>query len=235
VEPLISPQTPPIEAVNISKSFFRKDGSQVVLFRHLSLSIAPGEILGLMGASGQGKSSLGNILLGLLSPEEGKILWQKKSLKGLPPEEYRCLRPRYQKVYQDPSASFFPGHTLYRTFQDFFRWGRRPELSRKEEWESSLRKGMEQAALSEKLLQRYPWQLSGGELQRFALLRALLFDPFFLVADEPTSRLDASVQARVARFLTEEARKRGVAVLFISHHQALLEVLCSRILQLREK
>ena len=235
MEPLTSSQTPPIEAVNISKSFFRKDGSQILLFRHLSLAIAPGEILGLMGASGRGKSSLGNLLLGLLSPEEGRVLWQGKNLKELPPKEYRRLRCRYQKVYQDPSSSFSPRHTLYHTFRDFFRWGKPSGFSPRKEWEDSLRRGMEEAALSEKLLQRYPWQLSGGELQRFALLRTLLFDPFFLVADEPTSRLDASVQARVARFLTDEARKRGLAVLFISHHQALLEVLCSRILHLRER
>lgn len=232
MDSLIPLEDIPIRGQNLSKSFRRKGGAEVALFRDLSLALKPGEIVGLSGISGQGKSTLGNILLGLLPANEGSVMWQGKKLEHLSREEYRTLRPRYQKIHQDPGSSFSPRHRLNEIFQDFFRWGKHSNLSDREEWNEKLREGMKKASLSEKLLLRYPWQLSGGELQRFALLRALLFDPFFLVADEPTSRLDSSVQARVARFLAEEARERKIAVLFISHEEALLKVLCSRILRL---
>lgn len=185
-----------------------------------------------MGPSGRGKTTLGNILLGLLPADGGSVRWSGEELGRLAPGKRKTLRPRYQKIHQDPAASFPPRRTMTEVFRDFFRWGRLPDCLDREGWRQALAEGMEKASLSERLLGRYPCQLSGGELQRFALLRALLFDPLFLVADEPTSRLDPSVQARVAGLLTHEAEERCLAVLFISHDEALLEAVCSRILRL---
>jgi len=221
-----------IEGRNLSKSFRRKDRSRITLFRDLSFHIEKGEIVGLMGPSGQGKSTLGNIMLGITGPDGGNIMWNGSDIAHMQKAEKAELRPRFQKIQQDPGASFPPQYMLRELFHDFFKWGRHPFLSTREKWDEALSEGMEKASLDEKLLDRRPCQLSGGELQRFALLRAMLFSPLFLVADEPTSRLDPSIQAKVGRMLESEAKKKDTAILFISHDRALLEALCSRIVTL---
>jgi peptide/nickel transport system ATP-binding protein len=223
----------PIEGISISKSFPRRDSSRTILFQDLSLSIEEGEILGLMGQSGLGKSTLGNILLNITPPDRGDVLWCGTKLKDLTRSRKKALRPLFQKIQQDPIGSFPANRTLRKLFKDFFCWGKHPLSPSKKIWDSTLEEGMEKASLSEKLLDRFPFQLSGGELQRFALLRAMLFNPLFLVADEPTSRLDPSVQAKVCHMLAREARTTGMAILFISHDQSLLEAVCSRILKLK--
>jgi ABC-type oligopeptide transport system ATPase subunit len=221
-----------VEGQSLSKTFLRKGGSQIVLFSHLSVSFKKGEVVGLVGPSGKGKTTLGDILLGLIVPDRGKVLWKGQDIRTLSKTKKKNLRPYFQKIHQDPGSSF-PQNRLIRTiFEDFFRWGYHPALSSEKEWWNALGEGMEKASLSERLLHRYPCQLSGGELQRFALLRALLFSPLFLVADEPTSRLDPSVQAKVAHMLVEEAHVKSIAVLFISHDEVLLNALCSRIIRL---
>lgn len=224
--------TSTVEGTALSKSFMRRDGSCITLFRDFSVCIDAGEMVGLMGPSGQGKSTLGNILLGITRPDKGRIMWNGSDIAHMPKAEKAELRPRFQKIQQDPGASFPPRCTLRNLFGDFFRWGRHPLLPNRQEWDRALSEGMERASLDEKLLDRFPCQLSGGELQRFALLRAMLFSPLFLVADEPTSRLDTSVQAKVARMLESEAKEKDTAILFISHDRALLEALCSRIVTL---
>jgi ABC-type oligopeptide transport system ATPase subunit len=221
-----------VEGQSLSKDFLRKGGSRIALFSHLSVSFKKGEVVGLVGPSGKGKTTLGNILLGLTAPNNGKVLWEGQDIRTLPKTKKKDLRPYFQKIHQDPGASFPQNRLIKTIFEDFFRWGHHPAISSEKVWWDTLGEGMEKASLSERLLHRYPCQLSGGELQRFALLRAMLFSPLFLVADEPTSRLDPSVQAKVARMLVEEAHAKGIAVLFISHDEVLLNALCSRIIRL---
>lgn len=182
------------------------------LFRPLSFTLAPGEILGLSGPSGCGKSSLGNALLGLL-PHQG-TLWRDPA------------RPRFgfQKLWQDPPAAFPARLSLQQGLDDL--------LARHQIERSRVAPLMAQLRLSPDLMQRLPTGVSGGELQRIALLRALLLNPVFLFADEPTSRLDPVTQAETMQLLTELARERGMAILLVSHDRAMLSACCDRVITL---
>ncbi|MFT3689134.1 ABC transporter ATP-binding protein [Paenirhodobacter sp.] len=183
-----------------------------MLFQGLDLALHPGEIIGVTGPSGCGKSTLGDVLLGLARPDHGTV-----ARGGGAPV-------RFQKLYQDPPSAF-PRHVpLGRALDDLVRLhrldaGRIPAL-------------MERLRLAPVLLGRRPTEVSGGELQRLALLRVLLLDPLFLFADEPTSRLDLITQAEVTELLAETARETGMALLIVSHDADLIRKTADRALEL---
>ncbi|ALN75601.1 ABC transporter ATP-binding protein [Aureimonas sp. AU20] len=173
------------------------------LFSGQSFRLQPGEILGLTGPSGCGKSTLGDVALGLLRPDAGRVARRS----GLAPAAF-------QKLYQDPVAAFPPRRTLRRTLADLVALhrldaGRLPAL-------------MERLRLHPALLDRRPGQVSGGELQRFSLLRVLLLKPALVVADEPSSRLDLVTQKEMIELLVEAATEDGCAILLVSHDEALV-------------
>lgn len=183
------------------------------LFADVDLSVQPGEIIGVTGPSGSGKSSLGDILLGLLAPDAGRVT----RAEGI-------SRHRYQKIYQDPPSAFAPRATIRRTLMDLVALHGLKE--------SAILPLMQRLRLNPSLLDRQPGEVSGGELQRFALLRVLLLDPVFLFADEPTSRLDLITQQETIALLVELARERGCALLIVSHDTALIEKTCDRTLSI---
>jgi peptide/nickel transport system ATP-binding protein len=202
-----------------------------MLFSGVDLAVKRGEIVGLYGPSGIGKTTLGNVMLGLQRAHGGMVAWQGERLDDLSRNRFKSLRPLYQKVHQSPAMAFSPRMTIGRSMLDVLAMaaGRNGEDAAKA---NLLETALDQVGLGRDLLGRFPRQLSGGELQRFAVARALLHSPCFLVADEPTSRLDASVQAVVARLLQSVARDRDMGMLFISHDKVLLKVICDRILEL---
>jgi peptide/nickel transport system ATP-binding protein len=184
-----------------------------LLFSDQNLSLRPGEIVGITGPSGSGKSSLGDTLLGLLKADAGQAI-------RLPQ-----VKPvRYQKLYQDPPSAFPQKITLGEAIADLVRLHRLDG--------ARVQPLMERLRLSPVLLTRLPTEVSGGELQRFALLRVLLLDPIFLFADEPTSRLDLITQQETIELLTELARERNCAVLLVSHDAALIEKTCDRLVRI---
>lgn len=180
-----------------------------LLFDGQDLTLRPGEIVGITGPSGSGKSSFGDLLLGLLKPDAGEVI-------RLP----QASAIRYQKLYQDPPSAFPQKITLGEAIADLLRLHRLDG--------TRVAPLMERLRLSPVLLTRLPTEVSGGELQRFALLRVLLLDPVFLFADEPTSRLDLITQQETIDLLTELARERNCAVLLVSHDAALIEKTCDR-------
>ncbi|WP_245162935.1 ABC transporter ATP-binding protein [Cobetia amphilecti] len=183
------------------------------LLRDVELGVKGGEIIGVQGASGCGKSSLGDALLGLLAPHSGRVLQHAERLE-------------YQKLYQDPVATFPPRRTLGRLLKDL---SARHRLD-----ESQLPQLMEQLSLAPELLSRLPGQVSGGELQRFALLRLMLIKPRFVFADEPTSRLDPLVQQEVIACMVKMVREQGTALVLVSHDAALLRKVADRVLVVEE-
>lgn len=215
-DPASWPQTPPRPASGAP--VLRAEGLSVSrggrrLFDGLGLDLHPGEIVGIWGPSGCGKSTLGDVLLGLTRPDAGRVTRGA----GLAPQ-------RFQKLYQDPPSAFPRCLALGRALDDLVRL-HRLDAARIPPLMSRLR-------LSPALLARRPTEVSGGELQRLALLRLLLLDPVFLFADEPTSRLDLITQAEVTGLLTEVARETGMALLIVSHDPDLLSRSADRVISL---
>lgn len=179
------------------------------LFEELSFTVRPGEILGVTGPSGCGKSTLGDILLGLAAPSSGAIRRQ--------PGLSRCA---FQKLHQDPVAAFAPSVTLRQLLADLVRL-HRLEAAR-------IGRLMQRLRLDERLLDRLPGNISGGELQRFSLLRVLLLDPALIFADEPSSRLDLITQQEMIELLVETAEESGTVILLVSHDEHLVEAVADR-------
>lgn len=202
------PRAPGARPVLTATGLGKTRGGQL-LFSGRDLTVLPGEIVGITGPSGCGKSTFGDILLGLVAPDAGTVA----RAEGV-------SRVRFQKLYQDPPAAFPQKVSIRRALRDLVRLhgldaGRIAPL-------------LERLRLSPDLLDRLPGQVSGGELQRFALLRVLLLDPVFLFADEPTSRLDLITQQETVELLAEVARERDCAVLIVSHDEELIRKVSDR-------
>ncbi|PJG83697.1 ABC transporter ATP-binding protein [Caviibacterium pharyngocola] len=185
------------------------------LFSDVNFSLHQGEVLGLVGDSGIGKSSLGDALCGLLKPKCGQISWQIKT-----------KRHQVLKLYQDPPSAFAPHIPLQTLLNDVIE---RHNLDR-----SKLPYLLEQLKLSPELLQRSAENVSGGELQRVAILRALLFEPVLLFADEVTSRLDPITQKETLDLLTEQCRQYRCALVIVSHDLDLIRHYCHQIIDLAQ-
>lgn len=185
------------------------------LFTDLDIDLRPGQMVAVTGASGCGKTTLGDVLLGLRAPLRGRVSWAGDD-PYLNRSATRRLRRRYQKLHQNPASAFMPGEMIGR--QIGFLAEIVPGLDLTERLPALL----ERLRLRTALLARLPSEVSGGEAQRLALLRLLLLEPLVIVADEPTSHLDPIVQREVIGLLRECVDRDGLAVMLISHDQALV-------------
>ena len=185
------------------------------LFEALSFEVRPGEILGVTGPSGCGKSTLGDVILGLTAPSAGAM----RRKPGL-------SRFAFQKLHQDPVAAFAPAATVRQLLTDLVRLHRLDA--------SRIGRLMQRLRLDERLLDRLPGNISGGELQRFSLLRVLLLEPALIFADEPSSRLDLITQREMIELLVEMAEEARTAILLVSHDEALVEAVADRRIHLAD-
>jgi oligopeptide transport system ATP-binding protein len=180
----------------------------------VSIDIYPGETLGLVGESGCGKSTLGRALLRLTEPTGGQALFRGRDLAHLSKAELRKHRRHLQMIFQDPYASLNPRMTVSQIIgEPLDTFG----ISRGRERERRVSELMETVGLSPRFLQRYPHEFSGGQRQRIGIARALAADPDFIVADEPISALDVSIQAQIMNLMERLQRERSLTYLFISH------------------
>ena len=198
----------------------------VVAVDGVDIRIDEGETVALVGESGSGKSTLSRLLLYLIKPDEGKVLFEGVDLAELKRRELRRLRTKMQLIPQNPEDAFDPRWRLYSSLAEPLRihgFGREEERERVLELVKAV-------GLKEEHLSRYPHELSGGELQRAVIARALALSPKFIVCDEPTSMLDLSTQASIVRLLMKLQRKMGLTILFITHDVELAEFVGDRIL-----
>ncbi len=181
----------------------------------VTLDIMPGETLGLVGESGCGKSTLGRALLRLTEPTGGQVIFRGRDLAHLTRRELRAERGRLQMIFQDPYASLNPRMTVGQIIgEPLTTFGL---VNGRKERDASVRELMTTVGLSPRFSRRYPRAFSGGQQQRIGIARALAVNPDFIVADEPLSALDVSIQAQIINLLQQLRRERGLTFLFISH------------------
>src|SRR6266481_3584190 len=202
---------------------FRRPALREVI-RRVDLAVSRGSVLGLVGESGFGKTTLGRLLVRLLRPTSGGIQFDGVEIGRINEAEMRPLRARIQMIFQDPQSSLNPrlrlGVTLTRPLQVYGRLkGRRDQRDRA----AAL---LDLVALPTGLIDRYPHELSGGQRQRAGIARALALEPDFIVADEIVSGLDVSTQAHILLLLKELRARLGLTLVFISHDLSVVRVLC---------
>jgi oligopeptide/dipeptide ABC transporter ATP-binding protein len=195
----------------------------------VSLALRHSEAVGLVGESGSGKSTIGRLLLGLLRPTAGRVSFAGADLAEAGRAQLRALRPRMQLIFQDPYSSLDPRRRVGGQISDgpaiHRLWDRRERGAR-------VAALLRQVGLAPEHALRFPNEFSGGQRQRLAIARALATAPEFLVADEPVSALDLSVQAQVLNLLAALRAELGLTMLFISHDLAAVRSLCDRVVVL---
>jgi ABC-type glutathione transport system ATPase component len=192
----------------------------------VSFTIARGETLGLVGESGSGKSTVARMLLRLVEPTAGEVLYEGRDLLAAGDRGMRAMRRRMQVVFQDPYAALNPRMRVREILAEPFAIHREQPA---EGLETRLREMLRTVGMEESALLRFPHEFSGGQRQRINIARALALRPEFLVLDEPVSALDVSVGAQVVNLLRDLQREFGLTYLFISHSMPLVRYLCDRV------
>jgi ABC-type glutathione transport system ATPase component len=225
---------PLLEIRHLSKVF----SAQVRAVDDVSLDIHSGETLGLIGESGSGKSTLGRLILRLIEPTSGSILFEGRDLLAASSADLRRQRRDVQIIFQDPFASLDPRFRVEDVIAEplrihgtdgldasgsLYSWRSRTQIGRR------VRELLQAVGLDESALRRYPHEFSGGQRQRIGIARALALRPKFIVCDEPVSALDVSVGAQIVNLLAQLQRDFGLTYLFISHSMPVVRYLATRI------
>jgi len=192
----------------------------------VSLDIKKGETLGLVGESGCGKSTLGKAILRLTEPTGGQVYYQGKDLANMSQSQMRDERKNLQMIFQDPYASLNPRMTVGQIIGEPIRTF---NLSNGGDIEAKVQNLMETVGLSRRFTKRYPHEFSGGQRQRIGIARALAVDPEFIVADEPISALDVSIQAQIMNLMAKLQREKNLTYLFISHDLRAIRHVADRV------
>jgi oligopeptide/dipeptide ABC transporter ATP-binding protein len=214
---------------NLRRTFARRgllEGAEVIAVDGVSFTLGVGETLGIVGESGCGKSTLGRLLLRLIEPSAGRVLFDGEDISHLGYREMRTVRRKMQAVFQNPYASLNPHFSIRQTLEEPYRVH---GLSPAGGWNAQLADLLKRVGLDEGILSRRPIKLSGGQLQRVAIARALAVEPKLIVADEPTSALDVSIQAQILNLLAGAQQRSGVSYVFISHNLNVVEHMSDRV------
>lgn len=210
----------------IKGGFFSKTIGNVKAVDGVYLEVRKGETLGIVGESGCGKSTTGRAILQLLKPTGGKVYFKDQDLSKLSKKEMRALRPKMQLIFQDPYSSLNPRMTVGQIIGEALI---DHKMATKENLREKVLEVMDLCGLAEYQIDRFPHEFSGGQRQRIGIARALALDPEFIVADEPVSALDVSIQAQIINLLVKLQKEKGFSYMFISHDLSVVEHLCQRV------
>ncbi|MBW3575414.1 MAG: dipeptide/oligopeptide/nickel ABC transporter ATP-binding protein [Actinobacteria bacterium] len=226
-----------LELRGVSKTFRRRsalggDHAVVPAVADVSLSVEAGEIVALVGGSGAGKSTVGRMVLGLEPPDEGEVVFDGRDLAGMSELELRRVRQEMHLVFQDPYQSLHPGMRIGEVVEEPLVIAKVERQERKPRVLAAL----EEAGIKpgDNFVERFPHQLSGGQRQRVAMARALVSHPRLVVADEPTSMLDASLCAGILEVILDMRERQGTAFIFITHDLAVARYVSDRMIVMSE-
>ncbi|SMF35666.1 peptide/nickel transport system ATP-binding protein [Xaviernesmea oryzae] len=232
--PMDAPMNAPLVSVSrLSKHYGgerRLIGGTVPLLKavnNVSFDIAPGETLGLVGESGSGKSTTGRVLLQLEAPTDGDILYKGENITGLSKPALKSYRRDMQIIFQDPYASLNPRMTVGEfVAEPLDVHGLAGSRSERQDRVASL---FSKVGLDPSFMKRYPHEFSGGQRQRVSIARAIALNPAFIVADEPITALDVSIQAQIVNLFQDLQDELGLTYLFIAHDLSMIRYLCHRV------
>ena len=226
------PAAPLVQVDNLVKYFPIRGGllsrvvANVKAVNDISFRVARGEVLGLVGESGSGKTTAGRALLRLIEPTSGTIKFNGTDITRIPKGELREFRKKMQIIFQDPFASLNPRMTVGDIVGEALTIH---NIAKGQERVERVADLLRRVGLAPDHMRRYPHEFSGGQRQRIGIARALAVDPQFIVADEPVSALDVSIQAQVVNLLEDLQRDLGLTILFIAHDLAVVEYICDRV------
>ncbi|WP_274631048.1 dipeptide ABC transporter ATP-binding protein [Arvimicrobium flavum] len=225
-----------LEIANATKTYVTRSGfftsqlREVHALRNVNLKVEHGETVGLVGESGSGKSTLGQVVVQLLDADAGTIRFNGEDLSAMSRKRFSEVRPKIQMIFQDPYASLNPRHKIGRVLTE----SQILHGATKEEALARAEAMLEMVSLDRSALRRFPHEFSGGQRQRIGIARALVMEPELIVADEPVSALDVSIQAQVLDLLLDLRRKLKLSMLFITHDLRVAAQLCDRIAVMRK-
>lgn len=219
-----------LRAIDIYKTFSKHQfGGSYIVLDGCNIHIKAGEILGMMGASGCGKSTFARILLRLLKCDSGKILFHGNDITNISNNGLLDFRRKVQFISQRPESFFDPIMKLEKSFMEPL------DIFDIKVSDYEIDEILDLVKLNKNLLDRYPHQLSGGEIQRLSIARALILKPDLLILDEPTSMLDISVQAQILQLLKRIHIEKNMSYLFISHDKDVVNWFCDRVVYMKNR
>ncbi len=213
-----------------SGPLWNKKENAVIAVNDISLTINKGEIVGLVGESGSGKSTLGRTIMRLVEADSGEILMDGLKISELDPKSLKNSRRQYQMIFQDPYASLNPRMTVFDTLAE-------PLLTHnivpKGQLNEHINALMDDVGLDRRFVRKYPHEFSGGQRQRVAIARAIALKPKLIIADEPVSALDVTIQAQILDLLLNLTQQHNLTMLFISHDLSVVRYICDRVAVMR--
>ena len=221
-------------------SLFAKAG-HIQALNDVSFQLAAGKSMGIVGESGSGKSTLARLVMALEKPTQGKVLFKGQDLNALPQDALRRARSDFQMVFQDPYGSLDPRQKVLRivseplssTLNNRLGQALNAQALSPQDLKDRAAQALTEVGLRASDLDKYPHEFSGGQRQRIAIARALITRPSLIVADEPVSALDVSVQAQVLNLMMDLQERYGLSYLFVSHDLAVVNLMCDDVLVLQ--
>lgn len=210
----------------VKEGLFGREDKKIHALDGVSFEITKGEVLGLVGESGCGKSTTGRLILRLMEPTEGEVLFEGENIFQVDPRRLRALRKDIQIIFQDPYSSLNPRMMIGRILEEPFIIHRLGHSGERKEWVHDL---LSKVGLDADALRRYPHEFSGGQRQRIGIARALALHPRLIVADEPVSSLDVSIQAQIINLLEDLQEEYHLSLLFIAHDLNMVRHISDRV------
>lgn len=215
-------------AYSLPRSSWFAPKTRLQALQQIGFKLAPGKSLGIVGESGSGKSTLARLIMALEKPTEGQVIFKGQDLHALLPHQLQAIRPHFQMVFQDPYSALDPRQTVLKIVSEPL------QAKSKSEMKELAASALMEVGLRASDLDKYPHEFSGGQRQRIAIARALITRPALIVADEPLSALDVSVQAQVLNLLMDLQDKHGLSYLLVSHDLAVVNLMCDDVIVLQE-